>query len=344
MNHLLSSPKPPEEYIKHIERVKGQFNIVYSLFESVLIRVLSARDIRDTLYKMVVFHDLGKLTEKWQTIVNKESRENKNLHKPAHAPVGAAYLYKILPEGLKEPISFAVAIHHSDRGLLGDNIEKPDIQAINDGIIKYADNRIKWDERVNDLGNEYFPEEVKKLDLTDLKLMARGLRLWSRGCSLLDQHARRIQMSLVHHILKLCDISAASEREEYKKEPENPFGGWLMSEAIKCYVERVGVRERKINLQKELNRCISILKEKYHPKKVLLFGSLVNNKINKWSDIDLILIKDTKKPFLERSKEVLLLLKPKVGIDILVYTPDEFRQLSEKRFFKEEIMRKGVNL
>jgi len=117
-----------------------------------------------------------------------------------------------------------------------------------------------------------------------------------------------------------------------------------MSEAIKSYVERINVRERKRNLQKELNRCISILKEKYHPKKVLLFGSLASDKINKWSDIDLILIKDTKKPFLERSKEVLLLLKPKVGMDILVYTPDEFRQLSEKRFFKEEIVKKGVNL
>ena len=335
-NPLLSSPN--EEYIEHIKKVKGQFEIVYPLFESSIARILPFVNIQEVLCQMVIFHDLGKLTKRWQDGVVKRKRL------PAHAPIGAAYLYKILPEKLKESISFAVAIHHSDKGLLGDNIEKPDVQAINDGIIEYTDNRIIWDERVNDLGNEYFPEEVKKLDLTDVKLMARGLRLWSRGCSLLDQHARRIQMSLVHHILKLCDISAASEREEYKKEPENPFGGWLMSEAIKCYVERVGVRERKINLQKELNRCISILKEKYHPKKVLLFGSLASDKINKWSDIDLILIKDTKKPFLERSKEVLLLLKPKVGMDILVYTPDEFRQLSEKRFFKEEIVRKGVNL
>jgi len=45
---------------------------------------------------------------------------------------------------------------------------------------------------------------------------------------------------------------------------------------------------------------------------------------------------------LERSKELFLLLKPKVGMDILVYTPEEFRQLSERRFFKEEIIGKGV--
>mgnify|MGYP000442139085 CR=1 FL=1 len=179
MNHLLSSPRPPEEYIKHIERVKEQFNIVYPLFESALARILAINDIRDALHKMVVFHDLGKLTEKWQIIVERECRENKNLHKPAHSPIGAAYLYKILPEGLKEPISFAVAIHHSDRGFLGDNIEKPDVQAINDGIVNYSTNKIVWDERVNELENEYFPEDTRNLDIAALKEMARRLRLWS---------------------------------------------------------------------------------------------------------------------------------------------------------------------
>jgi len=125
MNHLLSSPE--EEYLKHIERAREQLSVVYPLFESALARALPVDDIRGALDKMIVFHDLGKLTEKWQKIAEKEAKENKNLHKPAHAPVGAAYLHRILPQGLREPVSFAVAIHHSDRGLLGDNIEKPDV-------------------------------------------------------------------------------------------------------------------------------------------------------------------------------------------------------------------------
>jgi len=115
-----------------------------------------------------------------------------------------------------------------------------------------------------------------------------------------------------------------------------------MSEAIKSYVERAGAGERKMHLQKELNRCIRILKEKYHPQKILLFGSFANDRVKKWSDIDLIIVKDTKKSFLERSKELFLLLKPKVGMDILVYTPEEFRQLSGERFFKEQVIEKGV--
>jgi len=237
MNHLLSSPK--EEYIKHIKNAKEQFNIIYPLFESTLARVLSSNNIQDALYKMVIFHDLGKLTKRWQDGVGK----GKKL--PAHAPIGAAYLHKILPEGLKELISFAVAIHHSDRGLLGDNIEKPDVQAIKNGIIDYSTNKIIWDEHVDMLRNEYFPEDVKVLSIINLKEMARGLRVWSRGCSLLEQHAKRLQMSLVHHILKLCDISAASERKEYRKDPDNPFGGWLMVKKIKEYMERIG---RRVNV------------------------------------------------------------------------------------------------
>jgi len=47
-------------------------------------------------------------------------------------------------------------------------------------------------------------------------------------------------------------------------------------------------------------------------------------------------------PILERSKEVFSLLQPKVGVDILVYTPQEFKRLSETNlFFKEEILKKG---
>lgn len=340
MNHLLSSPE--EEYVKHIGRVREQFQIIYPIFQPVLIRILPFGDVKNALYEMVIFHDLGKLTKRWQEIVNKEHKEGKNLHKPAHAPVGAAYLYKTLPTNLREPISFATAIHHSDRGLLGDNIERPDVQAINDGIIEYTNNRIKWDERVKELEDEYLPEKARAIEIADLKNMARGLRLWSRGCGLLEEHARRLKMSLIHHILKLCDVAAASERKEYQKEPDNPFGGWLMANKIKCYVEKINARKRTLTLQSELRRCIDVLKEKYKPEKIILFGSLVSGKVGEWSDIDLIIVKDMKKPFLDRSKEILLSLQPKVGMDILVYTPEEFEKLSKRKFFKKEVLSKGV--
>jgi hypothetical protein len=68
----------------------------------------------------------------------------------------------------------------------------------------------------------------------------------------------------------------------------------------------------------------------------------VNDKVKRWSDIDLVIIKETKMSFLDRIKEVILLLRPKVGMDVLIYTPEEFERLYATRtFFKNEICLKG---
>jgi predicted nucleotidyltransferase len=99
---------------------------------------------------------------------------------------------------------------------------------------------------------------------------------------------------------------------------------------------------RRRLLQMEIDRYLRLLQEHYPPEKVLLFGSMATGHIKEWSDLDLVIIKDTDKRFLNRSKEVMQLLRPKVGVDILVYTPAEFAQLSQERaFVQEEIVKKG---
>jgi predicted nucleotidyltransferase len=115
-----------------------------------------------------------------------------------------------------------------------------------------------------------------------------------------------------------------------------------LTEITKDYVESIHVKKRTLKLQEELERCIKVLRDGYDPEKIILFGSFVNDKVKRWSDIDLVIIKETNQPFLDRIKEVILLLQPKVGIDILVYTPSEFKNLSATRaFFKNEICSKG---
>jgi CRISPR-associated endonuclease Cas3-HD len=239
MKALLSSPE--EEYLVHIGRVEKKLNSIFSVFEPTLIRALEFNKqnycLKEVFDKMATLHDLGKLTKKWQERIKPFKPPL-----PSHASIGAAYLWRILPDGLKEPISFAVAIHHTDKGLLGDNIEKPDVQAITEGIVDYSGNLI-WDERIEELDKKYFPQYADKLNINDLKDMARGLRFWARGCSLSEQHKRRLRASLAHHIIKLCDISAAIERKEFKKENNQEYyGGWLMVETIGKYVDAVSKR------------------------------------------------------------------------------------------------------
>lgn len=233
---------PGENYLDHLSKCKEKFNLIFPMFVSTISRVidtLKIQELEDPFLKMILFHDLGKLTERWQENVG----TNKSL--PSHSTIGACYLWKVLPEGLRDPISFAVAIHHTDRGLLGGNIEKPDVQAILDGIVDY-DGNIKWHkatQNTENLDGKLFPEAAKNMNINDLKEMAKGLRIWAKGCGLLEQHQRRMQASLAHHILKLCDISAATERKDYqKKDDKDYYGGWLMVENIKNYVENIKQR------------------------------------------------------------------------------------------------------
>lgn len=99
---------------------------------------------------------------------------------------------------------------------------------------------------------------------------------------------------------------------------------------------------RRKLLEVELNRYLTLLVEQYRPQKVLLFGSLASGKTGEWSDLDLVIIKETDKRFLDRTKEVMQLLRPRVGVDILVYTPAEYERLSRERaFVRDEIAGKG---
>jgi predicted nucleotidyltransferase len=99
---------------------------------------------------------------------------------------------------------------------------------------------------------------------------------------------------------------------------------------------------RRALLEAELKRFVAVLTEQYRPQKIVLFGSVATGETTEWSDLDLVIIKDTEKRFLDRTKEVMQLIQPCIGVDILVYTPEEFARLcQERRFIRDEIIGKG---
>lgn len=96
------------------------------------------------------------------------------------------------------------------------------------------------------------------------------------------------------------------------------------------------------NLQAEIKRYVPMLVEHIAPEKIILFGSLATDEVHLWSDIDMVIVAQTEARFLDRSKEMLKLLQPTVGLDILVYTPAEFEEMVKERpFFQQEILAKG---
>jgi predicted nucleotidyltransferase len=99
---------------------------------------------------------------------------------------------------------------------------------------------------------------------------------------------------------------------------------------------------RRARLAQELNRWLPLLIAHEQPDKIILFGSYHTGRLNEWSDLDLVIIKKTRLPFLDRTRQILQLLKPEVGVDVLVYTPEEFEHLTRERaFVRNEILNKG---
>lgn len=100
--------------------------------------------------------------------------------------------------------------------------------------------------------------------------------------------------------------------------------------------------ERKQLLDQELARYVRLLTSHSTPEKVILFGTLARGQVHEWSDIDLIVVEKTVLPFFQRLRKLRKLLRPKVGVDIMVYTPEEFAQLcADRPFFRDEIVAKG---
>ncbi|MBI4743990.1 MAG: nucleotidyltransferase domain-containing protein [Actinobacteria bacterium] len=95
-------------------------------------------------------------------------------------------------------------------------------------------------------------------------------------------------------------------------------------------------------LGKTIKRIVSSLKEKYKPQKIILFGSCISANLTFTSDIDLLIVKKTNKNFYDRLREVVTLCDYEVGVDFLVYTPEEFREEAKNNlFFQKEILEKG---
>lgn len=79
--------------------------------------------------------------------------------------------------------------------------------------------------------------------------------------------------------------------------------------------------------------------------RAILFGSFARGDADAASDIDLVLIERTSLPFVERGRAHLELFRMGVGVDLLVYTPEEFERLTaEENPLIERVNREGVTV
>jgi predicted nucleotidyltransferase len=75
----------------------------------------------------------------------------------------------------------------------------------------------------------------------------------------------------------------------------------------------------------EIENIIEQIIQKYHPLKIILFGSAGREEYDKVNDLDFLIIKkDVPLHGLERMRELDELIERNIAADMLVYRPDEF--------------------
>lgn len=102
------------------------------------------------------------------------------------------------------------------------------------------------------------------------------------------------------------------------------------------------IENRKKELSEELERIKNVLINEYKADKIILFGSMATGNIHEWSDLDIIVVKDTDEAFIKRLKNIGLLVKSKVACDLIVYTNEEIEAMKkEKRSFIIKALEEG---
>ena len=97
--------------------------------------------------------------------------------------------------------------------------------------------------------------------------------------------------------------------------------------------------EHIYNLQVELNQIKSKLIE-MGAHKIILFGSAAREELGLMSDIDLIVVINSNKDFLERLSYFYQKIEP-IDADILIYTPSEFIRMMEDNLFIQHVIKQG---
>lgn len=94
----------------------------------------------------------------------------------------------------------------------------------------------------------------------------------------------------------------------------------------------------------QFKKIVNKIIKEYQPEKIILFGSFAWGKPTKDSDVDLFIIKKSKKRRTDREYELRMKL---VGnkfppMDLLIYTPEELqRRIEIEDFFFQNIINNG---
>ncbi|MBL7108279.1 MAG: nucleotidyltransferase domain-containing protein [Candidatus Cloacimonetes bacterium] len=93
----------------------------------------------------------------------------------------------------------------------------------------------------------------------------------------------------------------------------------------------------------QIHKIVQIIIKGYNPKKIILFGSYANGNPTEDSDLDMLLVKESKLPRYKRARKVHKLFDPyPCAMDIIVYNSNEIKKWKDVRnSFVYDVLKNG---
>jgi predicted nucleotidyltransferase len=98
-------------------------------------------------------------------------------------------------------------------------------------------------------------------------------------------------------------------------------------------------------IRRDIRRVVRQIGEKYHPEKIILFGSRAYGKPTVSSDVDLLVIMDHDGSPRRQAAEILQNIDYHFGLDLIVPSLDQIHtRIKDGDYFLQEIVDKGLVL
>ena len=103
------------------------------------------------------------------------------------------------------------------------------------------------------------------------------------------------------------------------------------------------IRDRvRVEIEQELEGWVGRIVAEMRPEKVILFGSAARGEAGEDSDVDIVVVAETRAGFFDRIGQALALYEGKREAQALVYTPSEWEQMvAEGRDFAVTVAAEG---
>lgn len=107
-------------------------------------------------------------------------------------------------------------------------------------------------------------------------------------------------------------------------------------------IEVQTVDKRKRIPQKAIDEVVRQIAEKFHPQKIILFGSYARGKPRPESDVDMLVIMETPLIEVEQAIEICQQIDYRFGLDLIVRKPDRLAErLRMGDWFLRDILEEG---